>query len=64
MTTSTAGGSSGSPIFDQSWRLVGIHRASRSNAWGIMFGEAISIEAIMNDLREKKLLDLISQKMP
>lgn len=32
--TSTAGGSSGSPCFDEQWRLVAIHRAERATMFG------------------------------
>jgi len=49
----TAGGSSGSPCFDDDWRLVAVHRAERSRPTGsiregVLFHDVL--EAIKDDV--------------
>ncbi|TMU50686.1 trypsin-like peptidase domain-containing protein [Flagellimonas algicola] len=49
-TTDTEPGSSGSPVFDNEWNLVGLHHAGRNLGDGKAENEAIRIAAIVNDL--------------
>ena len=42
----TAGGGSGAPCFDEQWRVVGVHRAERSKAFGAV-REGILLESIL-----------------
>lgn len=44
--TRTAGGGSGAPCFDEQWRVVGVHRAERSKAFGAV-REGILLESIL-----------------
>ena len=48
--TPTDGGSSGSPVFDQQWKLVGLHHASASAKRA---NEGIRIDVILERLREE-----------
>lgn len=47
--TSTAGGSSGSPCFDDDWLMVGIHHAERATAFGSV-REGILYSAIAKEI--------------
>lgn len=49
--TLTAGGSSGSPCFDDEWNLVALHHAERSRSFGTI-REGILIEAIYEQIAE------------
>lgn len=46
----TAGGSSGSPCFDDDWNMVALHHAARSKLWGVA-GEGILMSAIYPEVR-------------
>jgi Trypsin-like peptidase domain len=47
--TAAAGGSSGSPCFDESWNLVAIHRAERATIFGSV-REGILIKDVWHDI--------------
>ncbi len=47
--TPTDPGSSGSPVFDQQWRLVGLHHASRSSKEA---NEGVRIDRVLESVRE------------
>lgn len=57
--TDTEGGSSGSAVFDDTWRMVGLHRAGLAGA----FNQAIRIEAIASYL-ETQLASLGPNALP
>lgn len=50
-STRTAGGSSGSPCFDEEWRLVGIHRRELQTVWGAV-REGVVIGPIVEQMTD------------
>ena len=66
-TTDTEGGSSGSPVFNSDWRLIGLHHAAASISKALresdptledyeFLNEAVKLSAIANDL-EQRMVD-------
>ena len=61
--TDTEGGSSGSPILDNKWRLIGLHHASAKNKQGVkdprtgntpaLLNEGIKLASISSDLESR-----------
>lgn len=51
----TAGGSSGSPCFDDDWRLVAVHRAERSRPQGSI-REGVLFASVLEQIREEVLV--------
>ncbi len=52
-TADTAGGSSGAPVFDNSWRLIGLHRRAGDVApEGVINNEGVRIQRIIEDVRQ------------
>jgi endonuclease G len=49
--TRTAGGSSGSPCFDEDWKIIALHHAERSRAFGAI-REGILSRSIHDDIKE------------
>jgi V8-like Glu-specific endopeptidase len=55
--TPTEGGSSGSPLFDENWMVVGIHRAGEDNSvkasGDTEANEGIALSAVLETLAQK-----------
>ena len=47
--TDTEGGSSGSPILDNKWRLIGLHHASAKNMYGVADPRTGKVPALLNE---------------
>ena len=56
----TEGGSSGSPCFDTDWTLVGLHSSGDPN-FDPEYNEAVTMAAIVADLRTKGKLDAVAR---
>ncbi|MBK8565873.1 MAG: trypsin-like peptidase domain-containing protein [Saprospiraceae bacterium] len=58
--TNTAKGSSGSPCFNEDWDLVALHHAGDANYWRPGYNQGIPIMLILEDLKHKGLLGILT----
>ncbi|MDC0672907.1 trypsin-like peptidase domain-containing protein [Nannocystis radixulma] len=52
-SSDTEDGSSGSPIFNNTWNLIGLHHAARRQATGSYINEGLTFSAIATDLERR-----------